>query len=88
MRRATALAAATILVSACAPVQKEQPVAAPAQQPVAPSKTPPPTVGAMAPDFTLPGATKYGVLGKAASLSDYRGKTVVLAFFFRARTKG
>jgi peroxiredoxin len=42
----------------------------------------------MAPDFTLPGATRYGVLRDPVRLSDLRGKTVVLAFFYKARTKG
>ncbi|MFW6330489.1 MAG: hypothetical protein ACOC3J_02070 [Gemmatimonadota bacterium] len=45
-------------------------------------------VGAVAPDFTLPGATRYGVLAEPVTLSHYEGETVVLAFFFRARTKG
>ena len=49
---------------------------------------PAPEVGTMAPDFTLPGATRYGLLRDPVRLSDYRGKTVVLAFFYRARTKG
>ena len=48
----------------------------------------PPEVGAMAPDFQLPGATRYGLLRDPVRLSDHRGKTVVLAFFYRARTKG
>jgi peroxiredoxin Q/BCP len=74
--------AAAIAVSALA-------ATAGAQQPAAAApRTPPPAVGAVAPDFTLPGATRYGVLQKPASLSDYKGKTVVLAFFFRARTRG
>jgi len=47
-----------------------------------------PDVGAMAPDFALTGATRYGVLRDPVRLSDFRGKTVVLAFFYRARTKG
>lgn len=47
-----------------------------------------PEVGALAPDFSLPGATRYGVLRDPVRLSDLRGKTVVLAFFFQARTKG
>ena len=47
-----------------------------------------PDVGALAPDFTLPAATRYGVLRDSIKLSDYKGKTVVLAFFFKARTKG
>ncbi len=45
-------------------------------------------VGETAPEFTLPGATRYGILQDEFSLSDYRGETVVLAFFFRARTRG
>lgn len=45
-------------------------------------------VGAAAPDFALPGATRYGVLRTPVHLSDFKGKTVVLAFFYKARTKG
>jgi hypothetical protein len=45
-------------------------------------------VGATAPDFTLAGATRYGVLKSPIRLSDFKGKTVVLAFFYKARTKG
>ncbi len=60
-----------------------------AQQPTpAAPKTAPPAVGAVAPDFTLPGATRYGLLKEDVRLRDYRGQTVVLAFFFKARTKG
>ncbi len=47
-----------------------------------------PAVGEMAPDFTLPGATRFGLLKAPVRLSDYRGETVVLAFFYEARTKG
>lgn len=47
-----------------------------------------PQVGSVAPDFTLPGATRYGRLQNPVKLSDFRGQTVVLAFFFQARTKG
>ena len=45
-------------------------------------------VGAPAPDFALPGATRYGVLANPVRLSDFKGKTVVLAFFYKARTSG
>ena len=48
----------------------------------------PPAVGQMAPDFSLPGATRYGLLASPVKLSDLRGKTVVIAFFYQARTKG
>jgi hypothetical protein len=44
--------------------------------------------GVVAPDFTLPGATRHGILAEPISLRDYAGKTVVLAFFFRARSRG
>ncbi|MBI4500396.1 MAG: redoxin domain-containing protein [Gemmatimonadetes bacterium] len=60
-----------------------------AQQAAAPAVTAPPLeVGAVAPDFSLPGATRYGVLRDPIKLSDFKGKTVVLAFFFKARTRG
>ena len=45
-------------------------------------------IGAVAPDFTMKGATRYGVLASPVHLSDFKGKTVVLAFFFKARTSG
>jgi peroxiredoxin Q/BCP len=62
------------------------PVAA-QQQPAA--QTPPPLeVGAVAPDFEIPGATRYGLLQDPIKLSDFKGKVVVLAFYFRARTRG
>ena len=62
-----------------------------AQQPAAPPPPPAPTplaVGVEAPDFTLPAATKAGVSAKPVHLADLRGKTVVIAFFYKARTGG
>lgn len=65
-----------------------------AQQPAARAASTPapvpagPRVGDMAPDFELPAATRYGLLRGPARLSDFRGQTVVLAFFPKARTKG
>ena len=47
-----------------------------------------PRVGDAAPDFTLKGSTKDGLLPKPIHLTDFRGQTVVLAFFPKARTKG
>lgn len=44
--------------------------------------------GEMAPDIQMTGATRYGVVADPIQLSDFRGETVVLAFFFRARTRG
>ncbi len=45
-------------------------------------------VGSMAPDIEFAGATRHGVLRDRVRLSDYRGETVVLAFFYRVRTRG
>ncbi len=59
-----------------------------AQQPAAPAAPVPPFVNATAPDFIIPGATRFGVLRDPVRLSDFRGRTVVLAFFYQARTKG
>jgi hypothetical protein len=53
-----------------------------------PDTAPPLEVGAVAPDFAQPGATRYGFLRDPVRLSDFKGKTVVLAFFFRQRTPG
>ena len=47
-----------------------------------------PDTGVMAPDFSLPGATRYGLLTQPVKLSELRGQTVVLAFFPKARTRG
>jgi len=76
MRNLLAVAAAALPLAAVPLAAQEAPVA------------PPLEVGAVAPDFTLPGATRYGVLKEPVHLSDFKEKTVVLAFFFRARTKG
>lgn len=59
-----------------------------AQTPAPAAVIPSPEVGTMAPDFAVIGATRYGVLRDSVRLSNYKGKTVVLAFFFRARSKG
>jgi len=71
--------AATIVAAAAA----QQPAA-----PAAPTGPPPLEVGTVAPDFMLPGATRFGALRAPIRLSDFKGKTVVLAFFFKARTRG
>jgi peroxiredoxin len=41
----------------------------------------------VAPDFELPVATREGVQGRVR-LSDFRDQTVVIAFFYQARTRG
>lgn len=74
-RRVLAAAAALALV----------PTAAIAQTPSAANV---PNVGQQAPDFSGPASTRYGLLKDPLHLSALRGKTVVLAFFPRSRTKG
>ena len=75
---AIALAGAVLAAS---PALAQQPAPAAAPAPVI-------TVGSVAPDFELRGATRYGLLASPVRLSDYRGQTVVIAFFYKARTKG
>lgn len=76
----TAIAAASIVAGGAAHAQQATMAAA-----AAPTG---PAVNDIAPDFTLMGADRYGLLKTPVKLSDYRGRTVVLAFFFQARTKG
>lgn len=45
-------------------------------------------VGGPAPDISLVGANREGVLPQPLHLQDFRGQTVVLAFFYKARTPG
>jgi peroxiredoxin Q/BCP len=79
--RTAQLAAAMVVLTGSA-------VAAQEAQPTPGGATFAPTVGQMAPDFTLPGATRYGLLKNPVHLSDLRGQTVVVAFFPKARTRG
>jgi peroxiredoxin Q/BCP len=77
-RNATVLAAA-ILASV---------TAAHAQAPSAAQPEVGPKVGDVAPDFSLPGATMAGVTKSPVTLSKFKGQTVVIAFFPKARTSG
>jgi peroxiredoxin Q/BCP len=61
--------------------------AARAQAPAAQAEVGP-KVGDMAPDFALPGATMKGLTNGPISLLKFRGQTVVIAFFPKARTSG
>ncbi len=81
MRSAPLILAAAALPFAAALEAQSPPAAQPALPPAI-------AVGAVAPDFALPGATRYGTLKNPVRLGDFRGKTVVLAFFYRARTRG
>jgi hypothetical protein len=57
--------------------------------PVAACQAPKPlAVGDSAPDFALTGATTQGVSTTPVRLRDFRDQTVVIAFFYKARTKG
>ncbi|MDB4909215.1 MAG: putative peroxiredoxin [Gemmatimonadetes bacterium] len=75
LRRAFAAAAALAVVPAASVAQTPDTAAVP-------------KVGAQAPDFSAPASTRYGLLKNPLQLSALRGKTVVLAFFPRSRTKG
>ena len=79
--RLTWMLGVTALIAAAGAAQGQQTQAA---APVAPG----PGVNDVAPDFALAGATRYGLLKTPIRLSDFRGRTVVLAFFYQARTKG
>lgn len=80
---------ATLMIAAAASLVTAGQVAR-AQQTAPPAAAIPagPAVNNVAPDFTLDGADRYGLLKTPVRLSDYRGRTVVLAFFYQARTKG
>ena len=79
-----AATAAVGLATAVGSAVAQTPAPAPAPPPPAPT---PLAVGTMAPDFTLPAATRAGASG-TVHLADLKGKTVVLAFFYKARTRG
>jgi peroxiredoxin Q/BCP len=81
MKRVVALALLAGTLSAAPAAAQAPPAAAAPVQNFLP-------VGTMAPDITLTGVTRYGVIQAPIKLSDLRGETVVLAFFFRARTRG
>jgi hypothetical protein len=83
-----AVALAGVIASPAISLGQGTPPAAPAPAPAAAPVPMGPPIGSTAPDFTLPGATRYGLLKAPIRLSDYRGQTVVLAFFVQARTRG
>ena len=71
------------LIASAAQAQQPSNAAATAAPPL-----PVPAVGVMAPDFTIHGATRFGILRDPSQLSDFRGQTVVLWLFIKARTRG
>jgi hypothetical protein len=81
VQQLTGSCVAALLLASTGLAQEPQP-----QQPAAQAVGP--AVGEVAPDFAMSAATRYGVLRDSIRLSDFRGQTVVLAFFPKARTKG
>ena len=73
--------AAALVISATA-LGAQQP------QPADSAALPIPAIGAMAPDFAFRPIDRDGIATKPMRLSDYRGQTVVLWFFIKARTRG
>lgn len=74
MIRLTFAAALALVVAAAPPVMAQDPA--------------PLAIGDTAPDFALAGATRDGVLERPVRLSELRDQTVVIAFFYRAKTRG
>jgi cytochrome oxidase Cu insertion factor (SCO1/SenC/PrrC family) len=72
-----------LLAMAAAASGQGQPPQQPQQPTAPPQYSADLKVGDQAPDFALPGSD-----GKVHKLSDYRGKTVVLAWFPKAFTGG
>ncbi len=72
MRKVLLVAGAAVLLTAAVALTRPDPL----------------RVGDMAPDFALTGATRDGVLPGKVRLSDFRDQTVVIAFFYKARTSG
>lgn len=87
LRRSTVLTLA-LLAATAVPALSQQPAASTPAPAAQTPQLPVPAVGDMAPDFSIRGATRYGLLKDRTLLSDYKGQTVVLAFFVIARTRG
>ena len=73
--------AAALLISAVS-LQAQQP------QPADSAAAIVPAVGDMAPEFSFRAIDRDSIATKPTKLSDYRGQTVVLWFFIKARTRG
>src|SRR2546422_10950197 len=86
MRLASSVVTGTLAVGLAAAAAQGQVAATP---PPPPSPDPQPLAGGTrAPDFVLPGATRYGVPRGPLPLCDLKGKKGVRAFFLKARTRG
>lgn len=82
--RLSLLVLPSLVLALAASLQAQQPSGAAPASPALPM----PAVGDAAPDFTFLGATRYGLLAQPSRLSDYRGQTVILWLFIKARTRG
>lgn len=71
---------------AALPLTAQQPPAPTPAAPAPPAVTPL-AAGADVPAFSLMGGTRAGVVGPV-SPGDFQDKTLVIAFFFRARSRG
>ena len=85
---AITLAAAALGGRLAAQQPTPAPAPAPMPAPPAPPAATPLAAGVEAPDFTLRASTKDGVSAAPVHLKDLQGQVVVLAFFYKARTKG
>ena len=81
----TPLRVAAMLVMGAAALGAQQPQPSPSTDSAA---VPIPAAGDMAPDFSFRAINRSGIAAKPTRLSDYRGQTVVLWFFIKARTRG
>lgn len=74
--------AAALAISLASSAGAQQP------QPADSAAAPIPAVGDVAPDFTFRAINRDGIAANPTRLADYRGQTVVLWFFIKARTRG
>jgi hypothetical protein len=90
MNRFSPLVLATVAVACSSAMQQTLPVvtaATPVGVAAPTTALPTPNVGDMAPDFMFAPITNTGI-APTKKLSDYRGQTVVLWLFIKARTRG
>ena len=87
MTRVSPLFASLALVACASSAQLPQLTAAKPVGETPAQALPMPAVGDMAPDFMFTPISANGI-GKTQKLSDYRGQTVVLWLFIKARTRG
>jgi peroxiredoxin Q/BCP len=88
LKRSVVAAVALLAVLGSNGVAQSSTPPAPATPAAAPAPAGGPQIGEMAPDFVLPFATKTAPGAQPMRLSDLRGRTVVIAFYPKARTRG